>query len=247
MNVLITRPTERGKQLVEMLAERQIFAIHQPLFEIEAGHDLPQLPSLLARLNAGDYLFAVSRNAVDFAYETLKQTGFLWRADLHYFAVGQSTAQYFTSLSEQGVKYPISTENSEGLLNLPEMADLQGKSVVILRGNGGRELFAEQATLRGANVQFVECYQRLQTDPQLNEKISLAKRVGIDTIVATSGEILITLVKQTDEENQAWLKSCTLCVVGERLARLAQKLGWQGCQIRISAKADNLSLLNTLL
>ena len=37
MNVLITRPDHRGQELVELLNQHQIFAIHQPLFTIEAG------------------------------------------------------------------------------------------------------------------------------------------------------------------------------------------------------------------
>ena len=31
------------------------------------------------------------------------------------------------------------------------MTELTGKNLLILRGNGGRELLREQATLRGAN------------------------------------------------------------------------------------------------
>lgn len=246
MNVLVTRPDERGQQLVELLAEQQIFALHQPLCLIEAGSELPLLPSLFSRLNRGDYIFAVSRNAVEFASQTLSQTGFSWRSDLHYFAVGQSTASYFSSQSEQVVHYPISSENSEGLLQLQEMQQLADKQIVILRANTGREFFAEQASLRGANVQILECYRRIMVD-NLTDKLGLAKRAGIDTILITSGEMLSILVEQTLESDQKWLKSCRLVVVGKRLARLAMKLGWKSEQIHLSQKADNPSLLEVIV
>lgn len=242
MNILVTRPDERGSALVEALTEQGFFALHQPLFSVEKGRELSQLPSLLARLNSGDYLFAVSRNAVDFAVNALKETGFSWRSDLHYFAVGQGTANYFCSQIEQSVHYPIQSENSEGLLALPEMQALQGKNIVILRADSGRAFFGEQAEQRGAKVQAVECYQRLIAD-NLAEQLSLAKRTGIDTIIITSGEILHTLVEQTAEAEQGWLRACRLIVVGQRIANIARRLGWNNEQILISERADNQHLL----
>ncbi|OOH85582.1 uroporphyrinogen-III synthase [Pasteurellaceae bacterium 15-036681] len=247
MNVLVTRPDNRGQQLVDLLVEQGIFAINQPLFTIEAGSELTQLPSILSRLNKGDCVFAVSKNAVDFAAETLKQTGYVWRSDLQYFAVGQGTANYFSAQIEQAVRYPIQSENSEGLLALPEMQELSGKNVLILRANTGREYFGEQAQLRGATVQSIECYKRIAIQGELNEKISLAKRSGIDSIVITSGEILKALVDNTDENDRTWLFECDLFVVGQRIARLATRLGWSKQQIWVSDKADNNSLFEVLL
>ena len=81
MNILVTRPDERGQELVDLLQQQQIFAIHQPLFTIESGRELPLLPSLFSQLNEGDYIFAVSKNAVDFAHQTMTQTGFKFRSD----------------------------------------------------------------------------------------------------------------------------------------------------------------------
>ena len=242
----MTRPDQRGQQLVELLAEKQIFALHQPLFSVATGRDLPQLPSAMARLNRDDYVFAVSKNAVDFAKETLRETGFHWRSDLHYFAVGQGTAQYFCAQIEQKVIYPIESENSEGLLELPQMQDLSDKNVLILRADSGRELFPEQAQLRGAQVQILECYQRIIAS-DLPEQISLAKRIGIDVIVITSGEILLTLFEQTAESERDWLFECRLVVVGQRIAKLAIKLGWKPENIQISEKEDNQSLLKLLI
>lgn len=246
MNVLITRPDQRGQELVQALNDKGIFALQQPLFRIEAGSELLQLPALLGRLNAGDYLFAVSKNAIDFASQTLKETGFHFRNDLHYFAVGRTSANHFASLAEQAVKYPIKFENSEGVLDLPEMQQLEGKQLLILRGNGGREQLAEMATARGAKVAYVECYRRLPLDENLSEKISLAKRVGVDTIVATSGEILNALVEQTADKDKPWLFDCRLVTVGQRLSNLAKRLGWQPLQIMQAPKADNQSLLDVL-
>lgn len=247
MNVLITRPDERGQHLVNMLAERGIFAIHQPLFRLEAGRELPLLPAVLTRLNPQDYIFAVSKHAISYAHNALKEVGFHWRSDLHYFSVGQASANYFASHSEQAVRYPIKFENSEGLLELPEMQNLAGKNIIILRANTGRDYFLEQATERGASVQCLECYQRIGLTENISEQLSLCKRAGIDTIVSTSAEMLQALVEQTASTDHEWLFNCRLLVVSPRMAYFAQKFGWNKKQIQIAAKADNHSLFNALL
>lgn len=227
MNVLVTRPDERGQELVEMLSASHIFAIHQPLFSLEAGNELAQLPSVMARLNSGDYVFAVSKQAVDFATKVLADTGFHYRSDLHYLAVGKRSAAYFSSNAEQPVCYPILSENSEGILALPEMQELTNKNLLILRADSGRDLIAEVATLRGAKVQYLECYRRHYFSEDIPEKLSLSKRAGIDTIIVTSGDILTTLYEKVAEDDREWLLQTRLIVVSQRIAELASQFGWQ--------------------
>lgn len=245
MAVLVTRPDERGQQLVDMLAKAGVVAIHLPLFNIEAGTELNGLPNKFAQLKVGDYVFAVSKSAVDFADKALKNTGFVWRDDLQYFTVGQGTAQHFAMITTLAVHYPTTQENSEGVLQLAAMQNLQGKTILILRGNGGRELLSEQAQQRGANVEIVECYRRESIVYNSTEQTSLCKRAGVQTIVATSAEILTQLVDFVPQNEHNWLKSCQLITVSERISHLAQALGWQN--VIVSPRADNQTLLQTLL
>lgn len=245
MAVLVTRPDERGQQLVDMLAKAGVVAIHLPLFNIEAGAELNGLPNKFAQLKVGDYVFAVSKSAVDFADKALKNTGFVWRDDLQYFTVGQGTAQHFAMTTTLAVHYPTTQENSEGVLQLAAMQNLQGKTILILRGNGGRELLSEQAQQRGSNVEIVECYRRESIVYNSTEQTSLCKRAGVQTIVATSAEILTQLVDFVPQNEHNWLKSCQLITVSERISHLAQALGWQN--VIVSPRADNQTLLQTLL
>lgn len=245
MAVLVTRPDERGKQLVDLLNQSGVVALHLPLFTFEKGSDLENLPGKLSQLNAGDYVFLVSKSAVDFSANTLKEIGFHWREDLQYFTVGQRTAQYFSCQSERAIRYPISQENSEGLLALPAMQQLDDKQILILRGNSGRELFAEQTTARGAKVEILECYRREPIVYNNEEQTSICKRSGVDTLVVTSLEILQALIEFVPEDEQEWLKSCRLVTVSSRIAEAAKQQGWE--HIIFSPKADNQSLLKTLV
>lgn len=245
MAVLITRPDERGKQLTDWLNQSGIVALHLPLFRLEGGSQLGDLPTALTQLKEQDYVFLVSRNAVDFSHKTLTETGFCWPENLHYFTVGHSTAQYFSAQSGRTAHYPITTETSEGLLQLPQMHALENKRILILRGNRGRDFFAQQALLRGAEVRLLETYQRVPIAYNNEEQTSICKRAGIDTLVATSLEILYALVNFVPTADQDWLKNCCLITVSQRIAEVARPLGWHN--IKVAPKADNQSLLNTLL
>ncbi|MDH2925687.1 uroporphyrinogen-III synthase [Lonepinella koalarum] len=246
MAVLITRPDQAGKQLAERLNKVGIANIHLPFFSISAGRELNQLPNKINQLKSGDYIFCVSKSAVNFAVETLLATGFQWREDIDYFAVGQGTAEYLASQCGITVHYPFQQENSEGVLNLALMQDLEDKNILILRGNGGREHFAAQAKLRGATINVLECYQRLPIDYNNDEQIDLWKRAGINCVLVTSAEILNALVDFVPVREQTWLKGCQLVTISRRIANLAVAVGWQKENIIIAPKADNATLVETL-
>ncbi|MDU5805503.1 MAG: hydroxymethylbilane synthase [Haemophilus parainfluenzae] len=234
-----------GKSAVEKLNQAGVVALHLPLLSIEAGAELAQLPTKLNQLKSGDYVFLVSQSAVDFADKTLKDIGFNWRQDLQYFTVGHRTAQHFSCQTECTVRYPITSENTEGVLNLPQMTELTDKNLLILRGNGGRELLREQAALRGATVDTIECYQRTPISYNNEEQTSICIRSGVQTLVVTSLEILQALIEFVPENEQNWLKNCCLVTVSQRIADVAIQQGWHN--VVVSAGADNQSLLNTLL
>ena len=126
------------------------------------------------------------------------------------------------------------------------MQHLSDKNVIILRAETGRELMAQTLVTRGALVQHIECYRRMPLEENIAEKLSLAKRVGIDTIVATSGEILDLLEAYTAEEDKDWLHSCRLIVVSDRIAQTAENLGWSAEKIIVSLRADNQSLFDII-
>lgn len=128
---------------------------------------------------------------------------------------------------------------------LPALQKLDGKQALILRGNGGRRLLGDTLRERGAAVSYYECYQRSPVYYDGNEQSVHWQRAGVDTLVVTSGEMLqqlYTLVP--DYYRSLWLLRCCLVVVSERLATLAQDLGWS--TIRVADSADNDALIRVL-
>lgn len=245
MSILVTRPSPQGEELVSRLRALGREAWSLPLIEFTSGSELSQLESRLAALGKGDLLFALSQHAVTFADAWLSQHQRKWPLAPDYFSIGRTTALALHKVSGIEVHYPRDRETSEVLLQLPELQNIVGKKVLILRGNGGRELLGEALASRGAMVNFCECYQRCNRHYDGTEEAMRWQNRGITTLVITSGEMLQQLWSLIPRwYRESWLLTCDLLVVSERLAKLARELGWRN--IKVAESADNDALLRAL-
>ncbi|MCX8959001.1 uroporphyrinogen-III synthase [Erwinia psidii] len=245
MTILITRPAPAAEKLVQRLRQAGKAAWSMPLIEFTAGRELDSLPGRLAGLQAGDLVFIVSQQAVHYAERALAKNDRCWPANLNYYAIGRATGQAFHAASGRDVVWPEGRETSEVLIQLPALQQIAGKQALILRGNGGRDLLAETLRQRGANVQFVECYQRSAKQYQGATEGRRWRNLGITTLVVTSGEMLEQLFSLfPNDDRQEWLLHCRVIVVSERLATRARELGWR--DIRVAEGADNDALLRAL-
>ncbi|MGF1751680.1 uroporphyrinogen-III synthase [Vibrio cionasavignyae] len=216
MKVLVTRPGAQGVELCELIKNMGGTALHHPLIDI-----IPCKPNgnFSRQLQDADIIIAVSQHAVINAHHILLESGATWPVNRIYLGVGQKTAHELSNTCKQNVHYPT-TSDSEHLLNLPELKDVSGKTIVILRGNGGRELIHQQLTQRGANVLYLEVYQR-QFIPISSNNVDEWQSLSLENIIVTSGEQLDYLIAQTPEPAYAWLTQLTLLVPSERIAKFA--------------------------
>ncbi|CAM4370047.1 uroporphyrinogen-III synthase [Shewanella livingstonensis] len=201
----------------EQLSHRDVAYLVTPLLAvIETSESMT--PAVLAQT---DNLLFISTNAVDFAAKKLHDT---FPTHCRYFAVGQATADSLAQYNIQATSSPEGSQDSEGLLSLDQLQDVDKQSFIIVRGLGGRETLAEQLQLRGANVNYWQVYQR--AIPNLNAKAITQqwKSFGIDTIVVTSGEILSNLVDLVPKELFAWLRSCHIIVPSYRVELQAKAM-----------------------
>ncbi|MFI0489678.1 MAG: uroporphyrinogen-III synthase [Yersinia sp. (in: enterobacteria)] len=245
MTILVSRPSPAGEELVSRLRALGRVAWHAPLINFSPGSDLPKLPALLHNMQAGDLVFALSQNTIRYANPMLKRNNLSWPTQLSYYAIGRTTALALHTASRLHVTYPPMGETSEMLLSLPDLQNVSGKKVLLLRGNGGRELLGQSLAERGASVTFCECYQRSPVYYNGSEQSADWQRAGVDILVITSGEMLqqiYTLVP--DYYRSSWLLRCRLIVVSDRIATLAAQMGWS--DIRVAENADNDALIRAL-
>ncbi|GKX64518.1 uroporphyrinogen-III synthase [Pragia fontium] len=244
MSILITRPSPMGEALVKQLIEQGREAYHTPLITFSPGRELDKLPDYLANLREDDIIIAASQHAVHYAHDLLKHKQQSWPENCRYFAIGYKTATELQQATRFTVHWPEGREISEQLLELPQLQHVAGKNILILRGNGGRQLLAETLQKRGASVTFCECYQRNPIAYHGDDLCQYWQQISINILVITSGEMLQQLYELVPTGYRNWLLNCHLLIVSERLADQAKNLGWTQCHI--ADNADNDALLRAL-
>lgn len=184
--VLLTRPAEESALLAASLSDVGIFSSSLPLLEIEALPVTPEQQAVWADLGRYCAVIVVSKPAARLGVQRLDRH---WPR-LPWFSVGAATAQV---LADHGldVHYPPSGDDSEALLALPALREAIARTdarVLILRGEGGRELLAERLREQGASVDYLELYRRFLPayDPGvLMQRIQLERLNGL---VVSSGQ-----------------------------------------------------------
>lgn len=235
---LVVRPAAQATELEQLLRQHGHVPLCCPLLETVAGSDLPRLPELLAQ---ADIVIAVSIHAVHFAHDFLLQTGLTW-PHIEYFAVGQASVDAF---AEAGISASCPHDpRSEGLLALPALQQVSGKRVLILRGNGGRDLIASTLASRGALVHYCATYERHYPDFDGETLTRYWRAAGLDSLLITSGELLQRLLALVPERQHPWLFDRHLVVPSPRVAEMASAAGF--IHITIAQGASNQALMAAL-
>jgi uroporphyrinogen-III synthase len=152
-------------------------------------------------------------------------------------AVGRATAQALTATGRAPDLVPAGRFDSESLLALPQLADLRGQRVLIVRGTGGRALLGDTLVARGAKLAYAEVYRRAlpETDPA---PLLARWRQDVQLATATSGEVLNNLLTLVGERGRRLLLATPLVVISTRTARSARGQGFVRVELAERATDD---------
>jgi uroporphyrinogen-III synthase len=233
MTPLILRPQPAADELAALLRQQGHQPVVCPLLNYLPGSELSQLKHKLAQV---DIVIAVSMAAVQYASAQLANQQQSWPSHCTYLAVGVATAAQW---QQQGVPV-ISPENacSEGLLALPALQSVSGKNILILRGDGGRELLSDVLSQQGATVCYLECYRRhyLYTDGAA--LLREWQAAGVDSVIISSSQLfrqLITLLPNTASD---WLTQQHWFVPSQRAADEIHEAGFATVTIMSGVQHD---------
>ncbi len=244
LRVLVTRARHQSAGLVALIEQHGGTAIRFPVIEILPARDLRAARASLASLDDFALVIFVSANAVEHGL-ALMNTAAVPKTRVRLMAVGERTAAALERAGFDAVLRPARGSSSEALLALPELdaRTIAGTRVLIVRGEGGRQLLGDTLSKRGARVTYAEVYRRAL--PAANGS-GLAGGGGIDTIVITSLEGFENLFAMLGQDAAAWLKQAGYVVISERLADHARALGIKDQPV-IAARADDEALLEALI
>ena len=223
-HVVVTRPAGQAAHFATALSEAGAIPVLFPVLEIRDIEDAAPVLDAAIRLDSYDLAVFVSPNAIEKALALILPRR-PWPAALRVAALGKSSER---ELARHGIRDIISPPlrfDSEALLELAELTDVQGKRVVIFRGDGGREVLGDTLKSRGATVEYVTCYRRAR--PQLDPAplLKLWEQGQLDAVTLTSSEGLRNFHDMVGRLGQAWLKKTPAFVPHLRIAEQAQALG----------------------
>jgi len=241
--VLVTRPAHQAGNLAERITASGGSPVLLPTIEILAPGDPAALEKSLARLPHASLAIFISPNAVRCGLELMRRHGG-WPVTLRFAAVGAGTLQALQGAGLQNIVSPTGRYDSEALLDCLPAESLHGRTILLFRGEGGRETLAEALRARGAFVEHAVCYRRaapVAPDPAVLAQLC---RGEIDIITVTSVDGLNNLMTLA-ERCRDRLLATPLVVLSERQAEAARVLGFHA-GIRVAARADDEAVVAAL-
>ncbi len=142
-----------------------------------------------------------------------------------WLAVGAGTAAALQRHGVTGVLAPTRMD-SEGLLDLPELAQLQGLRAALVTAPGGRGIIAATLQARGAQLERVDVYRRVALPLPPRQLQRLRRRAPPWVLALSSAEALSLLLAQLPADLLARLQSAHVVAASARLATLAAEAGF---------------------
>jgi uroporphyrinogen-III synthase len=235
--VVVTRPAGSGAALARNVRALGGTPLLLPGLAVRAvGDDASALRALHAARQAQLCIFT-SPAAVRFAFRLLPALSLPTRAVM--FGIGDGTR---TALARHGLAAhaPSRRADSEGLLALPELADVRGRRIALIGAPGGRDLIAPTLRRRGAEVDAIHVYERVP--PRLTRRHFSALAAAAEPLITllSSGEALRNLGALLPADLLARLRRQALVVSSSRLAALAHTAGFTDVSVADSASPRDL-------
>ncbi|MEW5838851.1 MAG: uroporphyrinogen-III synthase [Pseudomonadota bacterium] len=234
--IVLTRPTGQNEALAARIRAAGGEVILLPLLDIAPPAAPLSVQSLHAQLARSDWAIFISPNAVRMALRVLPAAD--WPTTLRLAAIGQGTARTLREAGLGEALAPAAGADSESLLALAEFAQPSGRRILLVRGEGGRELLAQTLTERGASVEHAVVYRRLACPPGLP---ALRQQIGGERTlwVITSSEALRVLLGAAQHAaDAAWLCAQDFVFAHPRIAELGAKSGLNRGMIAPSPEDD---------
>jgi uroporphyrinogen-III synthase len=210
MRAIVTRPHAQAQSWVAQLEARGIRAAALPLIRIDPAPDPAAVQRAWREIESYTLLVFVSPNAVD-AFFGLRPAGQTWPPAVLAGSTGPGTS---AALREHGVPDASIVEpaadakqfDSEALWAQLADRDWQGRAVLLVRGEGGRDWLGQTLAQAGATVDALAAYRR--AEPRLDD----AARA-------------LLAAAQAEPRTHAWLFSSSEAI--DNLKRLAPQAQWR--------------------
>ena len=132
--------------------------------------------------------------------------------------------------------------SSEEILQSDLLSRVEGMRIAIFRGQGGRELLKDTLVQRGAQVEYIEVYRRVQAGVSRDQLKLLMRQHGVNILTATSTESLRSLADLLQSDEAAL--ELPLLVPSRRVAEAGRACGFS--HVIDMGGADSAALIAAL-
>jgi uroporphyrinogen-III synthase len=162
LTVLVTRPQAQAEDWVARLRVKGIDARALPLLAIEPATDTLAMHAAWRAIDTVDLAMFVSPNAVQGFFDA-RPDGATWPTILRAAATGPGSVQALVDAGvarERCVAPAHAPFDSAALWAMLRHEPWPGRRALVVRGDGGRDEFAQALRDAGAQVSFVQAYLR---------------------------------------------------------------------------------------
>lgn len=243
--IVVTRPVGQAAGLCKTIEKLGGRALCFPVLGIAPVLDRSAIVSVAQRLDAFDLAFFVSPNAVEYALEAILQTR-EWPPSLKVATVGKGSERALRARGFDDVISPDAGFDSESVLALPAFAAeaVRGRRILILRGDGGRDLLGETLVARGAEVEYLSCYRRFCPDTRPALLLEPLRRHVVDGLLLSSSEGARNLVAIIGAASVPLFDNTPVFASHPRIAAQCRQLGFARV---VEAEAGDEGSLRTII
>lgn len=229
-HVLVTRPQGQQQTLLDGLRQIDVEVSYSPSLSIAATALTATDRGCLANIDQYHAVVFISRNAAEFALAHLDAMWPQWPVGVHWLAVGEATA---ATLSDAGLQpeHPPEGFNSEALLAMPVLQTLTDKKILLLRGDGGREVLAPTLRQRAEQLDEVVLYRRA-----CSPDFKWPSR-AVDAVMVTSQQGWECIIESVP-------KTCLVIAGSERIAEQVRAAGFDATAAASPHDRDMLAALS---
>ncbi|MGO2128320.1 MAG: uroporphyrinogen-III C-methyltransferase [Pseudoalteromonas prydzensis] len=236
--ILITRPHGKGADLAEQLSQGGYQATLFPVLKID--YFTPDNTQLSPLLNADKIIF-ISQDAVK-ALLALKPD---INIKAQFYAVGEQTAEAIWQAF--GVRAAVPKQHdSEGLLALKSLQQIDGQNIVLVKGKGGRATIAKNLKQRGAFLNNLVVYQRGPVEGNATDWIDHWQSLDVKGIVITSNAAVDAIFRELGAKQLEWIRRCQFYVASARISEHLAAQQIDSANIHIAAGASDSAMFTCI-
>lgn len=200
INLLATRSQLQNQNLIHYFSNNQeINIINKPFIEIEPIINNPKNKAVIKILTKFKKIIFISSNAAHCFKSILQQHKILLSSNTEIFSIGPTTSKVLSSFCSQPVLIPSDNFDSKSLLKHQSLKVVNNEDILVVRGEGGKELIKDQLERRGAKIFYMECYRRKLLDMDVNNIYKLSMKDNL-FILITSTEIAKHFLKHVNKD-----------------------------------------------